>query len=93
MLTRLTHAMAAALLLFVSATPAFADGPGDAGPDVAAPPVRAAPVTAPPPAAEPASSSAGRSGVIPLSNDEVSLNVPDGYLFYGPEQARACSGP
>ncbi|MGE0742183.1 MAG: DUF2167 domain-containing protein [Hyphomonadaceae bacterium] len=86
MLTKLTRAIAAAIVLTFAA-PAYADGPGDAGPDVAAPPVRAAPQPAP--TAEPAADAAGRSGVIPLSNDELSLNIPDGYLFYGPEQARA----
>lgn len=84
MLTRLLHAVAAALLM-VFATPAFADGPGDAGPDVAAPPVRAAPVA---PATN-APAPQGRTGVIPLNNGEVSLNVPSGYLFYPASEAYA----
>jgi len=88
----LTHALAAALMLFIAA-PAFADGPGEAGPDVAAPPVRAAPVQpqpaqpAPQPTAEPAAAE-GRTGVIPLG-DNLSINVPQGYRFYGEPEARA----
>jgi uncharacterized membrane-anchored protein len=80
----LTHAVIAAIACFVTA-PAFADGPGDAGPDVAAPPVRAAPTQ---PNAEPAALQ-GQSGVIPLGNGELSLNVPDGYVFYPAAEAHA----
>lgn len=79
----LTLAVLAALALFVAA-PAYADGPGDGGPNVAAPPVRAAPVTT----ADPAAAPIGRSGVIPLGNDGLSLNVPDGYKFYSAEEAQ-----
>jgi uncharacterized membrane-anchored protein len=88
----LTHALAAIAMLAIAA-PAFADGPGDAGPDVAAPPVRAAPVRpqpaqpAPQPTAEPAAIE-GRTGVIPLG-DNLSINIPQGYRFYGEPQARA----
>jgi uncharacterized membrane-anchored protein len=79
-----TRAMLAALALIIAA-PAHADGPGDGGPNVAAPPVRAAPVTT----ADPASAPEGRSGVIPLGNDGLSLNVPAGYRFYSAEEAYA----
>jgi uncharacterized membrane-anchored protein len=79
---KLTHALAAMLAMLVAA-PAFADGTGNAGPDVAAPPVRAQPVQ---PSAEPA---AGRTGVIPLSNGDMTINVPDGYRFYSAEEAYA----
>jgi uncharacterized membrane-anchored protein len=83
----LTRAMLAALALFIAA-PASADGPGDGGPNVAAPPVRAAPVTVP---AEPSAAPApeGRSGIIPLGNNGLSLNVPAGYRFYSADEARA----
>jgi uncharacterized membrane-anchored protein len=78
----LTHALAAiAALLF--AAPAFADGTGNAGPDVAAPPVRAQPLQ---PTAEP--SSVGRTGIIPLGEAGLSINVPDGYRFYSAEEAQ-----
>jgi uncharacterized membrane-anchored protein len=80
----LMRAVFAALALFVAA-PAYADGPGDAGADAAAPPVRAAPVTPSDPAAAPE----GRSGVIPLGNDGLSLNVPSGYRFYSAAEAQA----
>ncbi|WP_135212753.1 DUF2167 domain-containing protein [Vitreimonas flagellata] len=85
-----TRALFAALAIFV-ATPAFADGPGTAGPDVAAPPVRAQPVQpATPPAAQPAAAPAeGRSGVIPLNGDELTINVPNGYRLYSAEEAYA----
>ena len=66
---------------------AFADGPGDAGPDRAAPPVRAAPL-APQGAANQARPE-GRTGVIPLNNGEVTLNVPRGYAFYPAAEAYA----
>jgi len=79
----LTRALFAAMALMLSPA-AYADGPGDSGPDVAAPPVRAAPTTPP---AEAASTEAGRSGVIAL--DDVSLNVPNGYLYYSAAEARA----
>lgn len=79
----LTHALFAALLVFIAA-PAFADGPGDAGPDVAAPPARAAPMQPSDPSAAPE----GRSGVIPLG-DDLALNVPSGYRFYSAEEAYA----
>jgi uncharacterized membrane-anchored protein len=85
MRNNLMRAALAALALFAAA-PAFADGPGDAGPNVAAPPVRAAPVTPP---ANAAAAPQGRSGVIPLGNDGMSLNVPAGYRFYSAEEALA----
>jgi uncharacterized membrane-anchored protein len=79
----LTHALAAiAALLF--AAPAFADGRGNAGPDVAAPPVRAQPLQ---PTAEP-STAAGRTGIIPLGEAGLSINVPEGYRFYSAEEAQ-----
>lgn len=73
----------AALSLMV-ATPAFADGRGDAGPDRAAPPVRAGPV-------QPSSDAApeGRSGITPLNDSGLTLNVPDGYRFYSAAEAQA----
>jgi uncharacterized membrane-anchored protein len=80
----LMRAMMAALALIIAA-PAFADGRGDGGPNVAAPPVRAAPVTT----ADAASAPQGRTGVIPLGNDGLSLNVPAGYRFYSAEEAYA----
>lgn len=90
----LTRALLAALAVFV-APAAYADGPGDAGRDVAAPPVRAAPVTPAPaaqqppaPRAEPAAAE-GRTGVIPLNDGEVTMNVPQGYRFYSAEEAYA----
>lgn len=79
---KLTHALAAIMALFM-ATPAFGDGRGNAGPDVAAPPVRAQPVQ---PAGEAAE---GRTGIIPLGDSGLSLNVPNGYRFYSAEQAQA----
>jgi uncharacterized membrane-anchored protein len=93
----MTRALLAALALFFVA-PAYADGPGDGGPDVAAPPVRAQPL--PPaqptqpaqpttPAAEPAAAPEGRSGIIPLNGDELTLNVPTGYRFYPATEAYA----
>jgi len=85
----LTHALAAIAMVFIAA-PAFADGPGEAGPDVAAPPVRAAPQPAPAqpqPSAQPAAAE-GRTGLIPLSNG-LSINVPEGYRYYGEPEARA----
>ena len=84
----LTHALAVVAMLLIAA-PAFADGPGDAGPDVAAPPVRAAPVQPQPqqPVAQPAAAE-GRTGIIPLG-DQLTINVPQGYRFYGEPEARA----
>ncbi|MGQ0532089.1 MAG: DUF2167 domain-containing protein [Caulobacteraceae bacterium] len=82
----LTCAVLAALALLIAA-PAYADGPGDSGSDVAAPPVRAAPIS---PSAQPSSAAPeGRTGVIPLGNDGLSLNVPAGYRFYSAEEAHA----
>jgi uncharacterized membrane-anchored protein len=83
MRTKLTHALAALMTLFI-ATPAFGDGRGNAGPDVAAPPTRAAPLT---PSAETAAE--GRSGIIPLGDGAVTLNVPEGYRFYSATEAQA----
>ncbi len=83
----LTRAMLAALALFMVA-PAYADGPGNPGPNVAAPPVRAAPVTTPP-TAQPSAAPEGRSGIIPLGNGGLSLNVPASYRFYSADEARA----
>src|SRR5690606_4540228 len=83
----LTRAMLAALALFMVA-PAYADGPGDGGPNEAAPPVRAAPTT-PPPAAQPDAAPEGRSGIIPLGSDGLSLNVPACYRVYSAAEARA----
>jgi uncharacterized membrane-anchored protein len=80
------HLTLIAALAFFVAAPAYADGPGNAGPDVAAPPVRAAPLQ-PQPTAEPAAET-GRTGVIPL-NDQLSINVPQGYRFYSAAEARA----
>lgn len=78
---KLTHALAAALALFIAA-PAFADGPGDAGPDVAAPPVRAQPI---PPSNDSAAPAQGRTGAVAL--DDIALNVPAGYVFYPASEA------
>lgn len=83
----LMRAAFAALALVVIA-PAYADGPGNPGPNEAAPPVRAAPVTQPP-AAQPTAAPEGRTGVIPLGNSGLSLNVPASYRFYSPAEARA----
>jgi len=77
----LMRAALAALALF-AVTPAFADGTGNAGPDVAAPPVRAQPNTQ-------AQAPQGRTGIIPLADGAVSLNVPNGYRYYSPEEAYA----
>lgn len=79
---------ALAALALVMVAPAYADGPGDGGPNEAAPPVRAAPTT-PPPSAQPAAAPEGRTGVIPLGNSGLSLNVPAGYRFYNAAEARA----
>lgn len=88
----LMRATLAALALFMVA-PAYADGPGDGGPNEAAPPVRAAPTTPPPPpstpAAQPAAAPEGRTGVVPLGNGGLSLNVPANYRFYSAAEARA----
>jgi uncharacterized membrane-anchored protein len=80
---KLTRALLAALALLI-APAAFADGPGDAGPDRAAAPVRAAPLA--PAAGE---TPAGRTGIIPLNDNELTLNVPRGYRFYSAEEAYA----
>jgi uncharacterized membrane-anchored protein len=77
----LMRAVMAALALLVVA-PAFADGLGDAGPNVAAPPLHAQPnsqLQAP----------EGRTGIIPLGDSGASLNVPNGYRYYSPEEAYA----
>lgn len=73
----------AALSLLI-APAAFADGRGDAGPDRAAAPVRAGPMA-------PATADApqGQSGIIPLSEGGLALNVPDGYRFYSAAEALA----
>lgn len=88
----LMRATLAALALFMAA-PAYADGPGDGGPNEAAPPVRAAPTTPPPtttpPAAQPAAAPVGRTGVVPLGDGGLSLNVPANYRFYPAAEARA----
>jgi uncharacterized membrane-anchored protein len=76
-------AVLAALALIVAA-PAYADGPGDPGANVAASPVRPAPVTPP---ANATAAPEGRTGVIPLGNEGLSLNVPSGYRFYSAEEA------
>jgi uncharacterized membrane-anchored protein len=78
----LMGAVLAAVALFATA-PAFADGVGNAGPDAAAPPVRAAPLTNPNGAPQ------GQSGIVPLNNGQLNLNVPSGYRFYSAEEARA----
>lgn len=83
----LMRATLAALALFMAA-PAYADGPGDGGPNEAAPPVRAAPTT-PPPSAQPTAAPEGRTGIVPLGNSGLSLNVPTGYRFYSAAEARA----
>jgi uncharacterized membrane-anchored protein len=75
----------AALSVFI-ATPAYADGRGDAGPDRAAAPVRAAPMT---PASDPAAAPQGRTGIIPLNDGGLTINVPEGYRFYSAEEAYA----
>lgn len=79
---KLTQALAVMAALFM-ATPAFGDGRGAAGPDVAAPPVRAAPLQ---PSAQPAAE--GRTGIIPLGDAGLSINVPEGYRFYSAEEAQ-----
>jgi uncharacterized membrane-anchored protein len=81
---RFACAWLAGLLLFI-ATPAFGDGRGDAGPDRAAAPVRAAPLAP----SDPATAPEGRSGIIPLEDAGLSLNVPDGYRFYSAVDAHA----
>jgi len=77
---------ALAALALIVAPAAYADGPGDAGPDVAAPPVHAAPVQ---PQAEPSAAPQGQTGVIPLSNGELTLTVPEGYRYYSAAEAQA----
>lgn len=73
------------LALALSIAPAaFADGRGDAGPDRAAAPVRAGPV-----APSTAGAPEGQSGIIPLSDGGLTLNVPDGYRFYPAPEALA----
>lgn len=81
---KLTHALAAAIAMFIAA-PAFADGPGDAGPNVAAPPARVEPAPQPSQAAPAALE--GRAGTIAF--DDVSYNVPAGYKFYPAAEAQA----
>ena len=75
-----------AALSLLSATPAFADGRGDPGPDRAAPPVRAGPLQ---PATDASSAPQGQSGIIPLNDGAMTLNVPDGYRFYSAAEAQA----
>jgi uncharacterized membrane-anchored protein len=75
-----------AALSLLSAAPAFADGRGDPGPDRAAPPVRAAPVQ---PAADASAPPQGQSGIIPLNDGGMTMNVPDGYRFYSAAEAQA----
>ncbi|MEZ5955621.1 MAG: DUF2167 domain-containing protein [Hyphomonadaceae bacterium] len=87
MRNNLMRATLAALALFMAA-PAYADGPGDGGPNEAAPPVRAAPTT-PPPASQPTAAPEGRTGIVPLGNSGLSLNVPASYRFYSAAEARA----
>ncbi|HET9230829.1 MAG TPA: DUF2167 domain-containing protein [Vitreimonas sp.] len=72
-------------LVLLGASPAFADGRGDPGPDRAAPPVRAAPVQ---PATDANAPPQGQSGIIPLNDGGMTLNVPDGYRFYSAEEAQ-----
>lgn len=83
---KLVHTLLCAVAMLL-APAAFADGPGDAGPDRAAAPVRAAPL-APQGAANEARPE-GRTGVIPLNDGEVTLNVPRGYAFYPAAEAYA----
>lgn len=84
----LMRAMIAALALALAAPmPASADGPGDGGPDVAAPPVRQ--TAPPPPARQTPAAEQGRTGLIPLNNNEITLNIPAGYRFYSAEEAYA----
>jgi uncharacterized membrane-anchored protein len=75
-----------AALSLLSAAPAFADGRGDPGPDRAAAPVRAAPVQ---PATDANAAPQGQSGIIPLNDGAMTLNVPDGYRFYSAAEAQA----
>lgn len=75
-----------AVLTLLSAAPAFADGRGDPGPDRAAPPVRAAPVQTATDANAPPQ---GQSGIIPLNDGGMTMNVPDGYRFYSASEAQA----
>lgn len=84
MLKQLMRAALGALALLIAA-PAYADGPGTAGADVAAPPVQAAPQ----PASDPSAAPQGRTGVIPLADGALALNVPEGYRFYSAEEAYA----
>jgi|GEM_PF-1502369 len=93
MRNNLTRAMLAALAIFIAPV-AYADGPGDGGPNEAAAPARAAPTTPPPPApaaasTQPTAAPEGRTGVIPLGNGGLSLNVPASYRFYSAAEARA----
>ncbi|MEZ5961739.1 MAG: DUF2167 domain-containing protein [Hyphomonadaceae bacterium] len=87
MRNNLMRATLAALALFMTA-PAYADGPGDGGPNEAAPPVRAAPTT-PPPTSQPDAAPEGRTGIVPLGDSGLTLNVPAGYRFYNAAEARA----
>lgn len=85
-----------AVFAVLIATPALADGPGNAGADVAAPPVHPAPQPAPQaqPQAAPAPNAApaqitGQSGQLTLMGGEFNLNVPQSYRFYPAEAALA----
>lgn len=83
----ITRALIAACALLLAPSAALADGGGDAGPNVAAPPVRAQPVT--PPANAAGEAPQGRSGIVPLGDSGLSLNVPSGYRYYSAEEALA----
>lgn len=83
----LMRALLAALAVLLAPATAHADGRGNPGPDVAAPPVRAAPVQQP--QQQPTAAPQGRTGVIPLNNGELTLNVPQGYRYYSAEEAYA----
>jgi uncharacterized membrane-anchored protein len=79
------RACLAALSLLI-ATPAFGDGRGDAGPDRAAPPVHAGPLA---PQGATSGAPQGQSGIVPLNDGALMLNVPSGYRFYSAEEALA----
>ena len=76
--------LAALSLLIVS--PAYGDGRGDAGPDRAAPPVHAAPLS---PQGATNAAPQGQSGIVPLNDGALTINVPEGYRFYSAEEALA----
>jgi len=84
----LSRAMIAAAMLLIAA-PAVADGPGDTEADVAAPPARTEPAPQAAPSAAPDAAPQGRTGLIPLNNNEITLNVPAGYRYYSAEEAYA----